>query len=378
MIKIIEVKNRKDRKEFLNFPLKMYKDNPNFVPPLYADEKKMFTKKFAYNDTCESAFFLAEKDGKTVGRISAIIQKAANEKNNERRVRFTRFDCIDNEEVAKALFGAIEEYAAKKGMDTICGPLGYSDLEREGLLIEGFDELSTFEEQYNAEYYGRLIEACGYKKEVDWVESKIFLPEEKDIENIKKMSAFVKNRYGLRLPKCKNIKEFIDKYADGFFDLLDDAYKDLYGTVPFSDSMKKMLMVNFKLVIDIKHVTVVLNEKDEIVCLGLCFPSIGKALQKSGGKLTVPALLKVLKAIKKPEIVDLGLIAVRADYLNCGVTAILAEGIIDLLKQDGVKYAETNLNLEDNHAVQNLWKRFKGERHKRRRAYVKTLEKKSD
>ena len=164
----------------------------------------------------------------------------------------------------------------------------------------------------------------------------------------------MKNRYGLRLPKCKNIKEFIDKYADGFFDLLDDAYKDLYGTVPFSDSMKKMLMVNFKLVIDIKHVTVVLNEKDEIVCLGLCFPSIGKALQKSGGKLTVPALLKVLKAIKKPEIVDLGLIAVR------------------------VEYAETNLNLEDNHAVQNLCKRFKGERHKRRRAYVKTLEKKSD
>ena len=378
MIKIIEVKNRKDRKEFLNFPLRMYKDNPNFVPPLYADEKKMFTKKFAYNDTCESAFFLAEKDGKTVGRISAIIQKAANEKNNERRVRFTRFDCIDNEEVAKALFGAIEEYAAKNGMDTICGPLGYSDLEREGLLIEGFDELSTFEEQYNAEYYGRLIEACGYKKEVDWVESKIFLPEEKDIENIKKMSAFVKNRYGLRLPKCKNIKEFIDKYADGFFDLLDDAYKDLYGTVPFSDSMKKMLMVNFKLVIDIKHVTVVLNEKDEIVCLGLCFPSIGKALQKSGGKLTVPALLKVLKAIKKPEIVDLGLIAVRADYLNCGVTAILAEGIIDLLKQDGVKYAETNLNLEDNNSVHNLCKRFKGELHKRRRAYVKTLEKKSD
>ena len=192
------------------------------------------------------------------------------------------------------------------------------------------------------------------------------------------MSAFVKNRYGLRLPKCKSIKEFIDKYADGFFDLLDDAYKDLYGTVPFSDSMKKMLMVNFKLVIDIKHVTVVLNEKDEIVCLGLCFPSIGKALQKSGGKLTVPALLRVLKVIKKPEIVDLGLIAVRADYLNCGVTAILAEGIIDLLKQDGVEYAETNLNLEDNHAVQNLWKRFKGERHKRRRAYVKTLEKKSD
>lgn len=378
MIEIKKVETGRDKKEFLNFPLRMYKDNPNFVPPLYGDEKKIFDKDFVYNDSCETAYYLAKRNGVTVGRISAILQKASNEKHGEKRVRFTRFDCENDEEAAKALFKAVEDFAVEKGMDTVCGPLGFSDLEREGLLVEGFDELSTFEEQYNAEYYGALVEACGYKKEVDWVESKVYLPDEKEAANIKKMSDFVMKRYGLHLPKCKNTSEFLEKYADDFFDLLDVAYEGLYGTVPFTDGMKKMMMANFKLIIDIRHVTVVLNEKNEVVCLGLCFPSLAKALQKSRGKLTPPALFRVLKAIRKPEIIDLGLIAVRPDYINCGITAIIAAGLVDILKQDGVKYAETNLNLEDNFAIQNLWKRFNAERHKRRRSYVKVLENKCD
>lgn len=375
MIEIKKVESRKDRKEFINFPLKKYKNNPNFVPPLYADEKKIFNDDYIYNDTCETAYFLAKRNKVTVGRISAILQKASNAKNNEKRVRFTRFDCENDEEAAKALFKAVEDFALEKGMDTVCGPLGFSDLEREGLLVEGFDQLSTFEEQYNAEYYGALIEACGYEKEVDGVESKVYLPDEEEIAKIKKMSDFVMKRYGLRLPKCKSTKEFLDKYKDDFFNLLDVAYEGLYGTVPFTDAMKKTMIDSFRLIIDIKHVTVVLNEQNEVVCLGLCFPSLGKALQKSDGKLTPIALLKVLKAIKKPEIIDLGLIAVRPDYVNRGVTAIIAAGLVDILRQNGVKYAETNLNLEDNFSIQNLWKRFNAERHKRRRSYVKVLEK---
>lgn len=374
MIEIKKVVSGKDKKEFLDFPLRMYKNNPYFVPPLYADEKKIFSAGYTYNDTCETAYFLAKRNGVTVGRISAILQKASNEKHNEKRVRFTRFDCENDEEAAKALFKAVEDFAIGKGMDTVCGPLGFSDLEREGLLIEGFDQLSTFEEQYNAEYYGALIEACGYKKEVDWVESKVYLPDDEEIANIRKMSDFVMKRYGLHMSKCKNINEFLDKYKDDFFDLLDVAYEGLYGTVPFTDAMKKTMVESFRLIIDIKHVTVILNEQNEVVCLGLCFPSLAKALQKSGGRLTPIALIKVLKAIKKPEIIDLGLIAVRPDYINRGVTAIIAAGLIDILKQDGVKYAETNLNLEDNFSIQNLWKRFNAERHKRRRSYVKVLE----
>ena len=176
MVTVREVKTKAEQKAFLTFPLKMYRNNPYFVPPLYGDEKKIFSRDFIYNDTCETGHWLAYRDGKVVGRIMAIIQRAANAKNNEKRVRFDRFDSINDPEVAKALFDAVEQFAKAHGMNAVCGPLGFSDLEREGLLVEGFDQLSTFEEQYNAEYYGKLIEGCGYEKEVDWVESKLTAP----------------------------------------------------------------------------------------------------------------------------------------------------------------------------------------------------------
>ena len=160
MITVKEVQTKREQREFLNFPLDLYRGNPYFVPPLYGDEKKIFRKDYIYNDTCEAVYYNAYRDGKMVGRISGILQKAANEKYNEKRVRFTRFDAIDDQAVADALFGAVEAWAKARGMDTICGPLGFSDLEREGLLIEGFDQLSTFEEQYNAPYYQKLIENC--------------------------------------------------------------------------------------------------------------------------------------------------------------------------------------------------------------------------
>lgn len=373
MIEIQTVRTKKQQKEFLEFPLKMYRNNPFFVPPLYGDEKRIFRPDFVYNDTCKSEYFLAVKDGVTVGRISAIIQNASNEKTGEKRVRFTRFDSIDDKEVAKALFDAVEDFARSNGMDTVCGPLGYSDLEREGLLVDGFDELSTFEEQYNAEYYGDLVEECGYSKEVDWVESKIYAPDE-GIEAMEKTAQFVMKRYNLHIGEAKSVSDFLKKYADGFFELLDIAYDGLYGTVPFTDGMKKMMMDNFRLIIDLKHVVVVLNEENKIVCLGICFPSLAKALQKSQGRLTLPALFRVLKAIKRPEIIDLGLIAVHPDYLNKGVNAIVAAGLMKMLTEDGVKYAETNLNLENNYAIRNQWRHFKSVQHKRRRSYVKKLE----
>ena len=373
-IEIKKVRTKKEQREFLEFPLRMYKNNPCFVPPLYADEKKIFDKNFVYNDTCVAEYFLAVRDGMTVGRISAIIQKASNLKTGEKSVRFTRFDSIDDKAVAAALFGAVEDFARTNGMDTVCGPLGFSDLEREGLLIEGFDELSTFEEQYNAEYYKILLDSCGYKKEVDWIESKIYLPEDPEsIAAMEKMSDFVMKRYGLRIGEAKNVKDFLNRYADGFFELLDVAYDGLYGTVPFTDGMKKMMMDNFRLIIDLKHVVVILNQENKIVCLGICFPSLAKALQKSNGHLTPAALVRVLKAIKKPKIIDLGLIAVDPAYLNRGVNAIVASGLMKMLQNDGVEYAETNLNLEDNLAIQSQWKRFKNIQHKRRRSYIKTL-----
>ncbi len=373
MVTVREVKTKAEQKAFLNFPLSLYRGNPNFVPPLYSDEKKLFSKNFIYNDTCETGYWLAYRDGKVVGRIMAILQKASNEKNHEKRIRFDRFDAIDDAEVAKALFAAVEQFARERGMDTVCGPLGFSDLEREGLLVEGFDQLSTFEEQYNAEYYGRLIEGCGYRKEVDWVESRLYAPAPETAAKLKKLSEQVLKKYNLRIGRAKNVNDFLNRYKDGFFDLLDVAYEDIYGTVPFTPGMKKMMIDNFRLIIDLEHVVCILNEENKVVCLGLCFPSIAKAVQPSQGHLTPAALIRLLKAIKKPKIIDLGLIAVAPEYVNTGIPAVIAAALCDMLSNGTTEYAETNLNLEDNMQIRNLWKRFNAVQHKRRRAYVKPL-----
>ena len=373
MIEIIEVKTKKLQKAFLEFPLNLYRGNPNFVPPLYGDEKKIFRSDYIYRDTCETGYWLAYRDGRIVGRISAILQRASNEKHNEKRVRFTRFDAIDDPEVASALFGAVEDFAKTRGMNAVCGPLGFSDLEREGLLIEGFDQLSTFEEQYNAAYYGKLIEGCGYRKEVDWVESKIYAPEKATADKLKHLSEMLLKKFRLRIGEAKNVNDFLNKYKDGFFDLLDVAYEDIYGTVPFTDGMKKNMIDNFRLIIDLDHVVCLVDEHDKVVCLGLCFPSIAKAVQPSNGHLTPSALVRLLKAIRHPKVIDLGLIAVAPEYQNTGIIAVIAAALADMLLEDGVEYAETNLNLEDNFAIQNLWKRFNAVQHKRRRSYLKEL-----
>ncbi len=372
MVNIREVKTCRDKREFVNFPLRLYKDCPYFVPPLYADEKKLLNKSSIYEDTCESVYYLAERDGKTVGRISGIIQKTYNEKHGEKRVRFTRFDSIDDNEVAAALFGAVEGWAKEKGMDTACGPLGFSDLEREGLLIEGFDQLSTFEEQYNYDYYPKLIENLGYVKEVDWVERKLYKPDTPD-EKFIRVSGMMLKKYGLHFAECKNMNEFIERYAEKFFDLLDLTYENLYGTVPFNKSMRKSMISSFKSIVDLKHVTVVVDENDNLACLGICFPSIAKAVQKSGGKLTPAAIVRLLKAIKNPKVIDLGLIGVHPDYAKKGVSNAVTAEIMKMLLSGEIEYAETNLNLEDNYNIQNQWKRFNSVIHKRRRSYVKKL-----
>ncbi|MCR4676424.1 MAG: hypothetical protein K5634_04245 [Sphaerochaetaceae bacterium] len=372
MVEIREVKTKKEIREFINFPLDLYRNNPYFVPPLYGDEKAMFKKNFHYHDTCEFVFYNAYKDGKIVGRIQGILQKASNEKTGEKRVRFTRFDSIDSQEVASALFKAVEDWAVSKGMDTVCGPLGFSDLEREGLLIEGFDKLSTFEEQYNAEYYQKLIENLGYRKEVDWTESMIMPPDEDD-GTLRKLADYVMKRYGLRLGEAKNINDFLKRYKDGFFELLDKSYKDIYGTVPFTEGMKNSIISSFKLILSVENVAVVLDENDRIVCFGLCFPSIAKAVQKCNGHLTPLGIVRLLWAIKHPQILDLGLIGVDPEYLNRGISSIITSELLRMLKNPKIKYAETNLNLEDNAAIQNQWKRFKEVKHKRRRSYVKKI-----
>ncbi len=372
MIEIREVKTRKDIKEFIEFPLRLYKNNPFFVPPLYADEKALFKKNTVYDEQAESIYYIAVEDGRTLGRIHGILQKVSNEKWGQKRVRFTRFDSIDSQEVADALFEKVENWAREKGMDTVVGPLGFSDLEREGLLIEGFDQLSTFEEQYNYPYYQTLIENRGYVKEVDWTERKLYAPDVVD-ERIDRLSGMMMRKYDLHFGKAKNSREFVKKYGDAFFDVLDKTYVEIYQSVPFTEKMKRQLLQSFELIIDVKHAAVILDKDENIVCFGICFPSIAKAVQKSGGRLTPAAIIRILKAIKNPKVVDLALIGVIPEYRRKGIATAIINEVMKMLTSGDVEYAETNLNLEDNANIQTQWKVFKSVLHKRRRSFVKQL-----
>lgn len=372
MVEIKEVKTKKEIKTFIEFPLRLYKGNPFFVPPLYAEEKALFKKETVYSEQAESVFFLAMRDKKCVGRIQGILQRVSNEKWGQKRVRFTRFDCLDDREVANALFAAVEKWAKERGMDEIVGPLGYSDLDREGLLVEGFDETSTFEEQYNAAYYADLLENYGFEKEVDWVEYKLYAPEHID-ERIERVSTRMMEKYGLHLGIAKNAREFVKKWGDGFFDVLDETYEAIYQSVPFTPKMKKNLIGNFKLILNVKYATVILDSNDKIVGFGLAFPSIGEAVQKSGGRLTPAAICRLLRAIRRPKTIDLALIGVIPEYRNKAIATSIIDGMLKMLSSGGIEYAETNLNLETNANIRNQWKAFKSVQHKRRRSYVKKL-----
>ena len=251
--------------------------------------------------------------------------------------------------------------------------MGFSDLEREGLLIEGFNYLATFEEQYNYDYYQRLIENCGYAKEVDWVGFQLRAPKEQN-DRLERLSGLMMKKYNLHIGPAKNTKDFIKRYSDGFFEILDSTYVDIYGTVPFTDGMKKMMIDNFKLIIDVENVMVILDENDRIVCFGILFPSIAKAVQKSGGRLTVPTLFRLLKAIKHPKVFDLGLIGVLPEYARKGISSLLIAKVIKSMREQNIEHAETNLNLETNSNIINQWKSFDTTQHKRHRCFVKKID----
>lgn len=374
MLTVREVSGKKEQKEFVEFPLRLYKDCPQFVPPLYSDEMAVFKKDYVYYDTSEAVYYLAWDGDQVVGRISGILQKASNEKWGQKRVRFTRFDAVNDPAVAKALFDAVENWARSKGMEEVVGPLGFNDLEREGMLIEGFEHLATFEEQYNYDYYQELVEGCGYEKEVDWLESQVRAVKEDD-GRMARLSELLMKRYKLHFDDSKNTNEFIRRYADMFFHMVDVSYDQIYGTVPFTDNMKKMLIGNFRLIVKKEYVTVVLDENEQPVCIGLCFPSISKAVQKSGGRLTPGCLIRILKCLRKPEVIDLGLIGVAPEWANKGASVMVAYGLDQMLRNSKtIQYAETNLNLENNYNIRNLWKqRFDATEHKRRRSYVKRI-----
>ncbi len=373
MVTIKEVITKKDIKTFVRFPHSLYKGNPYYVPPFEADEVNRFNpKKNESYDECEVKCFLAYKDEKVVGRIAAIVQKSFNKKSNSKRVRFSRFDAIDDNEVSEALFNAVEDFAKEKGMDIIHGPLGYNDLDREGLLIEGFDQLSTFEEQYNHPYYQKLIENSGFEKDTDWYEFRLFAPKEKD-PRIQRLADAVLNKYKLRVHTPKNLKEVVDNYKDQFFAVVDAAYGPLYGTVPFTDKVKDAIIEQFKMILKGRFMKLVFDENDRLVALGVVLPSLSEAINKTKGKLFPLGWIRVLHQINHPKHIDLALIALLPEYQNKGINAVILSQLIDGMVDYGIEYAETNLMLEDNTRIQHQWKSFEYIMHKKRRAFVKYL-----
>ena len=373
MIEVKEIHSKKDIKTFVDFPTELYKDCKEYSYPLRMDELNMFNpkKNSAYKD-CEVVTYLAYKDGEVAGRLAVIIQRLYNAKVNEKRVRFTRFDCINDVDVAKALFDAGEKWAKEKGMEVIHGPLGFNDLDCEGLIVEGFDKRCTFEERYNYDYYKDLIEACGYKKETDWIERRIYPPKERN-ERVDRVADIVAKRYNLKFAKAKNKKEFIEKYKDGILDVLDKAYSPLYGVVPYTEDAKKQLIAQFKAFLNLRFMFVIVNEKDEVVCFGVSIPQLNEALYKSKGRLTLPAIFRVLKALKTPKILDFAIIGVRPDYANDGVGAMAVKYLMDNMEKEGIEYCETNVCLEDNMKINGIWQYFDHDKHRRRRAYYKKL-----
>ncbi|MDR0850537.1 MAG: N-acetyltransferase [Christensenellaceae bacterium] len=373
MLEIREVKNRLDLNRFISFPIKLYKGVEYFVPDLAVDEIHKFGKKEnEFSDSCKHKCFIAFRDGKIVGRIAGIIQQAHNQKSGAKRVRFSRFDSIDDREVAHSLFWAVEAWAKTEGMEEIHGPLGFNDLDREGMLIKGFDQLCTFEEQYNYDYYPKLVESYGFKKETDWLEYRLFKPKERNLR-MKMLAEAVIKRYKLRALTPTNLNKFVKQYSDGFFECINRAYAPLHGVVPIEGKVKKAIINQFKMVLNPNFIIILVDENEKIVAIGFALPNMSDSVNKSKGKLFPFGIFRILKDIKHPKKADLGLIAVVPEYQNKGLNAVMMNFLFETMIKFNLEYCETNLNLEDNSKVQAQWGEFEYIQHKRRRCYTKKI-----
>ena len=374
MLKIVPVTNKKLLRKFVNFPLKLYKGNPYYVPALYDDELKALDPLRSVHQGADATAqcFLCYRDNEIVGRACGIISHLYNEKNNARRVRISRFDCINDLEVARATLGAVEDWGREQGMEIVHGPLGFNDLEREGMLVDGFEMMPTFEANYNYPYYPELVEQLGYVKEVDWIEFQIPVPEKLDERNTRLAEA-VSKRLDIHEVEIKSVSWLVKHYYDKIFDLLDDAYRVLYGTVPITMRVRKSLVNQFKLVLNKNLISVIVDKDDRVVGFGLVFPSIAKGVKKAKGRLFPFGWMPVLHSIHNYDVVDFALIAVRPELQDKGITSIIFHNMLQRFFNLGVKMAETNLQLEENEKVQQLFKQFNPEQVRRRRCYVKSL-----
>ena len=370
---IREVKSKRDLKKFIWFGINMYKDNPYAAPSLAMDDMLNLSKgKNPALDFCDTAYFLAYKEGKVVGRIAGIIQPVANETWNQKHARFGWIDFVDDPEVSNALFGAVERWAKSKGMTHIHGPLGFTDFDNEGALVEGYDRASTLATIYNHPYYIDHYERLGFEKEADWVEYLIKVPDVFP-EKFIRMAEIVKQKFNLRPVKLVSKKDTVKRYGQKIFDLLNEAYKDLFGFARLTDEQIQFYIKLYFSFFRLDTVVLVENDEGDLIALGIAMPSFTKALQKAKGKLFPSGWYHMLKAIKKNDLLDLYLIAVHPDYQNKGANAILFAEMMPVAAKNGYHYAESNPELETNTKVTAHWDYFEHEIHKRRRVYIKEI-----
>lgn len=374
MIEIKEVKGRRMLKKFIDFPVKLYKDCPYFTPYLYEDElNNLIPKRNPASSYCEFKLFLAYKDNKIVGRICGIISHFANKKYNQNRVRFNRIDMIDDIEVTKALIKAVEDWGKSKGLTEINGPLGYSDQDKEGMLVMGFDQLNMFATFYNHEYYGKHMEQLGFKVDATWDEFQIPIPKEVDPQ-IAKASKFVQEKFGLHLVHFKSKRELTKEIIVEVLKLTNVCYGNLYGYVPIDEDQMMHLAAQYIPLINLDYLQLVRDSNNKLVAYGLMIPTPVMALKKHKGHLYPFGFIDFLHDLKHQKILDMLLVAVDPQYQNTGVMAMIFEKDIENAIKNHATHAETGPTLINNLPIRTLWKNFNPKNHKRRVCWLKPIE----
>ncbi|MDR1723307.1 MAG: hypothetical protein LBR84_05120 [Tannerella sp.] len=373
-IEIKEVKTKKDLVKFVRFNLELYKDNPYHVPNLIDEEIMTLSRdKNPAFDTCEAIYFLAYKDGKIAGRIAGIIVPESNRIWHQRRARFGFVDFIDDDAVVDKLFEAVETWARSKNMTEVHGPMGFTDMDHEGMLIMGFDRLGTMASIYNYPYYPKQLERLGYVKDQDWNEYIINIPKSIPEKHLR-IGNMVLEKYGLKILKFKKRKE-IWPYANRIFETLNAAYAPLYGFAPLSERQIEYYVKMYIPMLRLNLLTVIIRKADDaVVGIGITLPNLSKAMQKARGSMLPFGFIYLLKALySKPKVVDLYLAAVLPEYQKKGVNALLFNDLIPEYNRIGAVYAESNPELENNTAIQAQWSYFDHFNHKKRRVFIKQI-----
>ena len=374
-VEIRQIHTKRELKRFIQFANDLYTDCPYYCPPLFFDEMNCFDpEKNPALEVCDFQLWMAYRDNRPVGRIAGIINRRANEKWQVSKVRFGWFDFIDDLEVSKALLDTVAAWGKERGMSELNGPVGFTDFDHEGLLLEGYDYPAVMASLYNYPYYVKHIDAYGLIKEADWVELQVYPPQGCP-ERLNRIADIVKQRSHVRVDKVKNTRELVRKYGMEYMDVIDEAYQKLYNFQPMTDKQKNYYKNMYFPLLNFDFITIVVNEKDEVVGVGVGMPDISEALRKCGGHLLPFGWYYLLKALKAKQMESFSflLVAIRPDYQDKGVMALLFQDQIPVINRYGVKRLETTNILETNTKNIANFTQFDHKIHKRHRAYIKAL-----